>query len=398
MKFTRLELALILVLFVPCLWIGILYNVDFIVLYDTMKLLVQGEWTRIYSGLGENGSIGRYFYGPFSLVLYGPLGFLNYHVAKGIWLFFQSVSYFLFWWLLGRLFPVFTNAKAFWVWMLVWVLAVNPLHNNFQSNNIQIFLAVMLIGAEYLSRSEKSRDHLIAGFLITTAGAIKIFPFFIFGFYWLARPKLRKGLLISLIVTTISPFLVFGPATGTLLYKAFLKNLTSYGNENSFIKIDDINCLPSLIARTLHSFGVSEAAADPVIKLAIIGISGLFLFYVFLRRLRLGDPRYNDYYDSLWTMALTLMAFLNPSTRPHYYIFYVPALAWLAKRIFEGKIGKAETALTAASVVLIALTQEGVVGKSWNNWLEAHSIPTYGMLLLCLLTARQMTKTSIARN
>jgi len=385
-NFTRTQSFLILVLFATCLGIGIQYNVDLIVLYDTVRLVVQGQWEKIYSGPGENGSIGRYFYGPFSLLLFSPLGWLSYYGAKAVWLLFQSISYFLFWWLLGEFFPLRAR-KAFLLWLLVFIFAINPLHNNFQSNNIQLFLAVMLLGAEWLSRREGKWDGLAAGLLISVAAAVKIFPFFIFAFYWLWRPKLRKGLATGLVVTLVSPYVAFGPTKATLLYQTFLKNLTSYGQDNSFITVDDICCLPSLIARAFHYFGGTETEADPFIKLAILGISGAFLGFVWLGKKQSKGKEQNDI---LWTLAFALMAFLNPSTRPHYYIFYVPALAWLAKRWSDDKAGSWEKFSVLASVGLIALTQEGVTGKGINNLLEAWSIPTYGMLILCLIMTRQL--------
>jgi hypothetical protein len=44
------------------------------------------------------------------------------------------------------------------------------------------------------------------------------------------------------------------------------------------------------------------------------------------------------------------------------------------------------------STLLIAFTAEGVVGKSWNETLEAASIPTYGMILLCAILSWAVLK------
>lgn len=379
----------ILALFVPCLWIGYLYNVDLIVLFDTTHLLTAQQWERIYSAAGENGSIGRYFYGPFSLILFGLFGFLPYAAVKAIWLIAQSIGYFLFWWLIGELYPWTRERRYFWFWSLFWFLAVNPLHNNFQSNNIQLYLVVALLGAEWLSRSPHRRASWIAGLLIAAAGAVKVFPYLLFGFYWLAKPRLRPALLTGLLVTLGLPFLVFGPERGLFLYRAFLANVATYGQDNSFIRVEDICCLPSLLARHLYyRWGVAETVSGPYIKLFIVALAGIFLIYVWRKAARFNQRPAG--YEAVWPFAFTLLAFLNPSTRPHYYVFYLPALAYLLQRWIEQGASVIYKLMVIGSVILIAASQEGVTGKALNNLLEAWSVPTYGMALLCALALQQM--------
>lgn len=389
LMFSSWKLLWILLLFIPCLWMGIRYDVDFIVLYDTARLVVNQELSRIYSNLGVNGSIGRYFYGPFSLVVIFPFGLVSYGVAKGIWLALQTLAYFYFWRRLGKIFP-WMDEKAITIpWVLVWLVAINPLHNNFQSNNIQLFLAVMIMAAEQVPGEKYDFKRLIVGLPIAIGAAIKIFPFFLFAFYWLTHDrKVKTELLLALAITIIAPFLVFGWSDGVFLHQAFFTNLTSYGNENSLLTVEDICCLPSLVARWLNALPVpiSEKGSGLVIKLLIVGISAVFLGFTWLKRKRLRESR--DAYLSMWTLALALMAFLNPSSRPHYYIFYVPAFAYLGKQWRENLLSKGQKAWLIASVILIAFSQEGVTGKAWNDWLEIRSIPTYGMLILCVLSTQ----------
>ena len=92
-----------------------------------------------------------------------------------------------------------------------------------------------------------------------------------------------------------------------------------------------------------------------------------------------------EYLINVWAMGLALMAFLNPSTRVHYFIFYVPAFCSVIGSIIKDAKRSVWLIFTALlSFVAIALTTEGVVGKGLNNNLEALSIPTWGfVLLLC---------------
>jgi len=78
------------------------------------------------------------------------------------------------------------------------------------------------------------------------------------------------------------------------------------------------------------------------------------------------------------------MVFLTPSTRPHYFIFYVPAFISLAEIAREHMDRVFLWASLFVAVLLIAFTAEGVVGKSFNDFLEGLKVPVMGMAILCL--------------
>ena len=84
-------------------------------------------------------------------------------------------------------------------------------------------------------------------------------------------------------------------------------------------------------------------------------------------------------------MAWALSVFLNPSSRPHYFIFYIPAFCSILEVIYSHSRTWVLTLGLIISTLMIAFTAEGVVGKHWNEILEAASIPTYGMLLLIIV-------------
>ena len=91
-----------------------------------------------------------------------------------------------------------------------------------------------------------------------------------------------------------------------------------------------------------------------------------------------------NYSLHLWALASALMVFLNPSTRPHYFIFYVPAFCSLLQILALATEKAYLLLLLSVSTLLIAFTAEGVVGKQLNDKLEMWSVPTVGMLLLCV--------------
>jgi alpha-1,2-mannosyltransferase len=370
---TKLKWLLLVALLIPCWVIGIKYEIDLVVLHATAQF-INHDYTRVYA---QNGNLGRYFYGPFSLVLIKPLGYFSFSVIKYFWLCLQTVCYFLFWKILQDLYPFLKENKYIWGWLLVWIVAINPIHNNFQSNNIQLMLATLLLAAEQLTRSSSATKQAMGGLLVTFAAGIKVFPAFLVIYYFLAKNwTCRRGILVGLVVVLAAPFLCFGGDQALFLYKGFYSNLTTYSVENGLTQVRDILCLPSLLAR----FGVT----DKISKAIILGLSALFYLWVLKARPLFNNQRTQGHFLA---MAWSLSVFLNPSTRPHYFIFYVPAFCSIVEIFYAYPISKIWKFALALSTLMIAFTAQGVTGRKLNEVLEFSNVPTYGMLLLCLVLA-----------
>lgn len=362
-----------MLLLIPCWVIGIKYEIDLVVLHATAQFL-NTDYTRVYA---QNGALGRYFYGPFSLILIKPLGYLSFPVVKYFWLCLQTFCYFIFWWILSDLYPFLKDKKYFWGWFLIWIVAINPIHNNFQSNNIQLMLATLLVLAEKWVRSLSQRKQVLGGVLVSFTAGIKVFPAFLVVYYFLAKNNnCKKGILLGGLIVLLTPFLFLGPEKATFLYRGFFSNLTTYSAENSLTKTNDILCLPSLLAR----LSVSSFTANIV----VLALSALFFIWVILAK---KSFKTTDSERHFLALAWALSVFLNPSTRPHYFIFYVPAFCSLLEIIYSRGRTFGLTLGLMLSTLLIAFTAEGVVGKELNETLEAASVPTYGMILLCAILA-----------
>lgn len=366
---------LLVALLIPCWVIGINYDIDLVVLHATSQF-INNDYTRVYA---QNGTLGRYFYGPFSLILIKPLGYFSYVTVKYFWLGLQTLCYFVFWSALTDLYPFLKKEKYFWGWILVWIVSINPIHNNYQSNNIQLMLATLLLLAEKLTLSTSANRQKLGGLLVTIAAGIKVFPGFLIPFYFIVKNNnVRKGVLIGIFAVGLSPFLVLGVPKALFLYQGFFSNLTTYSAENSLTNTNDILCLPSLLAR----LGLSAR----VINLGILLLSFTFYSWVFIHRTRFSQNRVNLHVLALvWALSVLL----NPSTRPHYFIFYIPAFCSLLEIQYASgmKLNKLFPMGILISTLLIAFTAEGVVGKPTNEWLEAHNWPTIGMLILTIMLA-----------
>ncbi|NBX69900.1 MAG: DUF2029 domain-containing protein [Proteobacteria bacterium] len=367
----KIKWFLLIALLIPCWVIGIKYDIDLVVLHATAQFM-NGDYTRVYA---QNGNLGRYFYGPFSLILIKPLGYLPYVAVKYFWLCLQTVCYFVFWKVLSDLYPFLKEKSHFWGWILIWIVAINPIHNNYQSNNIQLMLATILVLAEKMARSSSDKKQLLAGVLVTIAAGIKIFPLFLVAYYFLARNnQIKKGIILGSLMILVSPFLFLGLDKAVFLYGGFFQNLTTYSAENSLTATNDILCIPSLLAR----FGLPNGASNVFVLL----ISALFFIWVLMTKKKVRDSR-----SELHTLAVAwaLSVLLNPSTRPHYFIFYVPAFCSIYEILLHRTRSIYLNTTLAIATLLIAFTTEGVVGKKVNEILEANSVPTYGMVILCTL-------------
>jgi|GEM_PF-880109 len=366
----KTKLFFLIALLVPCWIIASHLNVDLVVLYETLQRALREPHTA-YSVK----EFGRFFYGPVSLVLFRPLSFVSFSTASWIWIGAQTIAFVGFWWSLSRLYPFLREPETRWSFLLVLMVSINPIHNNFQSGNIQLMIAAVLFTAECLTRSKKPGPPFLGGLLCALVSAIKVFPLFVALFYFLCKTNpVRKGLIAGFALSALIPFLFFGFPDGLALFQGFFKNLTAYHVDNPLIKIPDILCLPSFMVRLFgHDHWLVQAT---VASLALAFFSSAF-FYA--RKLNTDSSRERTH---LFALALAFMTFLNSSTRPHYFIFYVPAFCSIVE-ILRKEHSAVVQGLLALSTLLIAFTVEGVVGKSLNDRLESLSIPTVGMLFLC---------------
>ncbi|MBM4317775.1 MAG: DUF2029 domain-containing protein [Deltaproteobacteria bacterium] len=377
-KMSRFHWVFLGTLLIPCWIIGFKYFVDLKTIYKVAELAGTNPLA-VYHDF--DGDAGRFFYGPIFIWLVRPMAFVPQKFGTVVWLIPQTVSYFVFWICLLKLIPgLFDSQKKGW-WLLLFAFAINPIHNNFQSNNIQLILCAMLmLGHVLMGRNTKLSQGLGAS-LVSLAAVIKIFPAFMWLYYFVTKPKQVKLFLVmsSLIVISF-PLMIVG-WNGTLeMYRGLISNVTTYQKDNSLVGVVDILCLPSMIARIATAVGIPDQTYSVVAKGIIVAISTCFFGLAYLRR----NER-EEYLVSLWALGLALMAFLNPSTRVHYFIFYLPAFCAV---VSDGTNGTAYSRriLTAGilSFVLVALTMEGVVGKSFNNTLEGLSVPTLGAAILLL--------------
>jgi Glycosyltransferase family 87 len=383
----RIPYFLLAVLLLPCWGIALKPGGDLGVYYQASTWLQKGWVARLYS---DNAEIGNFFYGPFGLAILKPLAFLTLPQANVLWLGLQTLSYVVFWTLLVKVFPELIEAQHIWLFILIWIASVKPIHASFQSHNVQLMFAAILIAAELGSHSRQKWLQWASGAAVTLVASIKIYPAFIAISYLLTKPiDVKKGLFLGGIISLVTPLAVFGPSVGAVLPQQFITNALHYHRVYDLAKDTVSLSLPSLLTTWFPSVWITHGGVG-----LIVGVCALAVFtFNFSHRKKLTYPQERYFWSFLWAM----MALLNSTTRPDYFIYFVPAFGSIVLLSQTSPHRKQYQWGLAASLVLIAFITEWTLGsRELTHYLESLRIPVLGILLLCFMhfsSLRNMLKT-----
>ncbi len=373
-KAPKYQWLLTIALLAACIGIAKQYEVDVTTIYAVASIKDVAE-----SYVQQGNHAGRFFYGPFSLSLIRPLGVFSFVQTKWIWIALQTLCFFTLFHFLYRLYPEIK--KSFLFWILTFIFLINPIHNNFQSNNIQLMLMAVMVFAEGLSEGNR-RQQFFSGFLLSLIASIKIFPAFICLFYFLSKRKsVVLGLLAGGIFALVSPFLFFGVDTTFRLYRDFVTNVSSYQADNELTR-HDILSLASTI--TTWTEGKVFYGKEWLSTFLFVTFSSSYFLVVWLARKSKSVQR------DLWAIGLLLMGVLTPSARVHFWVFAIPAFCQALQNLGVEKVFRStKGGLLLLSLFLIAFTTQAIWGKNLNDHLEYLRVPIVGLFLLCTVLAAQ---------
>ncbi len=365
---------------------------DLMVYYRVSERLALFGAADFYSHSHE---MGNFFYGPLSFPFFRPFSLLPFPVMKVLYTALQAAAYVVFWWALFQLFPRLKEKRYFPLFLLVWIFSIKSIHLSFQCYNVQLFIGATLLCAELLCRSDSPRRQFWGGFLVAPLAFIKVFPALV-GLYYLGfrSRATRRGVVAGGLLSGLFPLLWYGPSLGLDLTLKFLGNLRGYQEYYPIQKDVPTLSLGSLVARW-----ASELAPASAIYPLVIGISFLALVALALSFYRYRDVC-REYPTFSWACVLAAMVFINPTSRPDYFLFYLAAVAalgdvWLArprpKWVFPALL---------LSLMPISLCTEWVLGsRQLNHELELLRVPVLGMMglvallisTLIMLSSRNLT-------
>ncbi len=374
------KLFLLFVLLIPCWGIALRAGIDYSVYYKVSEWVNRGKLIGLYK---DSFQIGGFYYGPLSLVLLKPLALFSFDAGHWVFLFCQTLAYVCFWFFLMKLFPE-RNAspsdsifqRKHLAWLLVWAVAIKPIHSSFQCYNIQLFYAAAFILAEFLTQSKKSSFQFLGGVLISLIASIKFFPGFIVLLYWIIKSnRVRLGTIAGAALAVLIPVLAFGWETGIGLHFDLKESLHLYHSTYPLKNQIFFLSLPSLLATWLSPFLVlSQIEAITL----ILNLSLSLLFFVFAWKQR-NNLEAHSY---LFALGLALMTIINTSTRVDYYVFFIPAFCVLTELWQDSGVSKLKASTLIAFALMYLVSEWTLQSSELNHRLEAYRVPVVGMLIL----------------
>ncbi|NBX67785.1 MAG: DUF2029 domain-containing protein [Proteobacteria bacterium] len=368
------RLGLLTVLFGACLWAGRHGGGgDFFVLRNSVRAAWSGDYANVYL----KNSSGPFFYPPFALVFFGFFSCVeNDQVSILLNVFLHSASFCVFWWGIKYFWPELFSLPAFKRWFLCFCFAIAPLHLDFMGQNINLPLAALLIGIEALSQKAGRCSDFFCGLFSSLIAWVKVFPGFVTATYFVSGSlQMRLGILVGSLLGFFSPYLFFGKG-GVYLSEEFIKILSVYHDKNGITGNAALN-LPGWIARWGRYFISANVLSVLQIVIPVI-CAVLFWGWILFRLKRRNRVRER----AIWALAMSLTVFLNSASRPDYFMFYVPLFACLMSE--WPQLMNWVRIMVVTAFVLIALTQQGIVGHDLNIVLQYLRIPVIGMALLIL--------------
>ena len=338
----------------------------------------HGELARVY---GVNTGVGHFFYGPLSLVFFGWMPLLSYSAVKIIWVILNTIAYGIFWWGLYHLYPFLREKKTTWLWFLVWIVSIKPIHSTFQSHNVQLILASIFVLCELYSKSKNPICRFFSGWGTTLSGEVKVFPFFFSLYTFITRSVLvRLGIVVAAFLGFLVPFAFFGFKEGSDMYLSFYQNLHGFHDYAPLTKDAVTLSLASLIA-TWFSPLIGMDLSLLVTKIVTVILLATFFIFVWKKR----KNKNGRYQTHVWALGMAVMALVNSTTRPDYFIFFVPAFASLSEFWQKSKVSNWFVAGTLTALSLIAFICEWTLGsRDLNHKLELLRLPVVGMIILCI--------------
>lgn len=361
---------------------------DFQVYYSVSQLAGTGEFHRIY---GVPNDVGGFFYSPIAFVLFAPLRLLPIEWSHKIWIALNTVAFLVFWRYLAKLFPALSF--RFWPWFLVWIVSIKPIHASFQCHNMQLMYAALFCACYYATTTHSRAKRFWGGFFTAVAAVMKLYPLFLVAYYFVKAPaETKRGAVAGVLAGISIPILFYGPVTGPDLFLLFAKSLSHF-HDYAPLTTDAVTLsLPSLIATWL-SPSLGMATAVKIITVAGATVSALFFGMAWRSRNGWGT----EAGVAEWALALAVMSLVNSTTRPDYFIYFVPGFAVLILACLRDRKSWAWAGLLS-SVALVSFISEWSLGsRELNHALELKRIPVLGMLALCATLAAVVATSGFTR-
>ena len=367
------------------------------------KQLFRGE--NIYADNPYN----LYLYSPLFAGLLGLISWMDWGLARVIWLLLNVGLAYRIWILLQHMLISWPELKPAYRrgfgWAILFI-SFGFLNHNF--NLGQITVLILWLSLEGTWRVLQGQP--IRGAALLALGInIKILPLF-FGFYLFTKGKFKASVYTAIFtgITLMLPALWFGWNHNSELLGHWQERITPSGDQYVFEKTNGCQSLNCLMAAYLYDFPESELshAYEANRKLAripqdtlviVLQCSRLALLLsiiplvLFKRRQRL-NPKVYLIYELAYVSLVTVLVF--PHQMKYAMLYTVPAGAYLIRYFFTvlssgEKLRPDEAALglfIASILLVLALIGRDIVGDQIVNTLDYyHYMGLVNLVFLIML-------------
>lgn len=253
-----------------------------------------------------------------------------------------------------------------------------PLQTNFEHQNLNPLLLALVGGA---ALQLMRRGPTIAGVLIGSATALKVFPALIIGLLLLRNRRAAIVAIVTAIVLTLIPIAIYGPGEYEQLLRDFWRLANSgwpaRGNNQSLIAAID------RYASGFSGGGVRELNGTIAI---VYGVTAALMLALSLwTAARCRRPDRPTLFIELWAIT-SLAVLLSPIAWDHYWLLMFPAFLILFDDM--PRLARGRRYATVAAAVLVTGLSPLTLGKAGFN--TARDLSTYtiaGIVLFACLTA-----------
>ena len=367
------------------------------------KALVVGTDINVYLYASQQLFKGENIYAdnPYNLYLYSPLfaallgliSWMDWSVARVIWLLLNVAFAYRAWQLLTLMLGTWPALKPAYQrgfgWALLFI-SFGFLNHNFNLGQISMLILWLSVeGAWRILQGQSVRGAALLALGIN----IKILPLFI-GFYLLGKGKIKASVYTAAFtaLTLVLPALLVGWNQNTALLQHWKERITPSGAQYVFEKTNGCQSLNCILAAYFYDFPETdfEPGYEAARKIARIGQPDLsivlqssrialllsILAVVAYRRSRRQHP------DPYWLWELAYVCLVTVLVFPHQMkyamLYFVPAGAYVIRYFFTllssgEKLRVPEAALGVFSAMLmlvLALMGRDIVGDRIVNTLD----------------------------
>jgi len=329
--------------------------VDFKVYWDAVRAALAGGDIYSFGGLYLNKI--PFNYPPTTLLFLTFLPVFSKGIASLLLLLISLGSLLGSIWLMTKM--LFKKSERLIAFLISSIFFIQFFPTKFTLTLGQINLVVLLL-ITLCFYSFQNKKEILSGIFLAMATLIKIFPGFLFFFFW--REK-RWKTLVSFCLVLLTGFVLT-----TLVFKpTVLLNYFSGIGRNLFFKAGELTYFDQSLNSFLLRLGFTE-----VWRLTLRLIFTFTSLVIFLKA--------KDKLLAFFGLIASVMIFLPSFVWFHHYVIFIPLLIVLFAKIFQGKSLLSKLILFLAYFLISFHFRHPEIFPARNILLASH--PFFGALLL----------------